>query len=294
MFPLSFSNPWVAGADQARWRAPAWLIAGLGTGLAAGVVVLGGRLGALATEGVRLDARGRVLADALVPELCVFLPLLAVAFAGAALEGRNIVPAGPRFILSFAVNLALGAAAYAAAVGLAGLAGHVTVGHGGLTAAAALGGVALGAGLTLFQSGAEEIYFRGWIQPVLCARWGPWLGLLVTSVVFALLHLIAGPANPIALVNTALAGLVFGLIALRFGGILAPVAAHAAWNWTEGFGLGTDPNPGVGPLGSLVDLDLTGDALWTGGAGGLNASLAVTVVLVTAAAVLVGWRGRSN
>ena len=45
--------------------------------------------------------------------------------------------------------------------------------------------------------------------------------------------------------------------------------------------LGLDPNPGVAPTGSLVDLDLAGPALWSGGTDGMNGSLAATFVLLT-------------
>src|SRR5258708_6682229 len=77
-----------------------------------------------------------------------------------------------------------------------------------------VGALVLGAVLVLVQSVAEEAFFRGWLQPVLCASWGAWAGLLLTAAAFALLHIIAGAHGVLAVVNLFLGGLLFGLLAL--------------------------------------------------------------------------------
>ncbi|MET0246329.1 MAG: CPBP family intramembrane glutamate endopeptidase, partial [Sphingomonas sp.] len=66
----------------------------------------------------------------------------------------------------------------------------------------------------------------------------------------------------------------------RSGGIAAPIAAHFAWNGSEQLIFGLDPNPGVGPFGSVLDLDLAGAARWGGSAEGLNASVGMTIALL--------------
>ncbi|MBP2161048.1 MULTISPECIES: CPBP family intramembrane glutamic endopeptidase [Asticcacaulis] len=144
--------------------------------------------------------------------------------------------------------------------------------------------------LTLLQCVVEEVYFRGWIQPVLTRAFGPVAAIAATSLAFAALHFAAEVAQtPLSLLNVALAGLLFGLLAWRTGGLMAPMVAHCAWNWTESLGLGLFPNPGVDPT-ALVDLDLTGSALWGGSAEGLNASLAVTFVLLAFCVPLALWK----
>jgi membrane protease YdiL (CAAX protease family) len=134
-----------------------------------------------------------------------------------------------------------------------------------------------------FQSTAEEVFFRGWLQPLLCARWGPWFGLATTAALFGALHLIAGVHGPLAVANVFLAGLLFGLLALRSGGILAPLAAHFAWNWTESGLLGLAP----APMDSLFHLRLGGAALWSGGADAMDGSLGPTLVLLVLDACLI-------
>ena len=82
-----------------------------------------------------------------------------------------------------------------------------------------------------------------------------------------------------AFLNLFLAGMFLGLLALRTGGLVAPCAAHFAWNWCESNLFGSDPNPGSGLFGAFFDLDLRGPALWSGGDDTMNGSLATTLVL---------------
>jgi membrane protease YdiL (CAAX protease family) len=130
------------------------------------------------------------------------------------------------------------------------------------------------------QSASEELLFRGWVQPVLVRGWGPAAAILITALAFAALHVAGGARTPLTLVNLMLGGILFGLLAWRSGGLAAPIAAHAGWNWAEAILFGLDPNPGAGGFGAIHDLDLLGTAWWGGSAEGLNASLAMTLTLV--------------
>lgn len=149
--------------------------------------------------------------------------------------------------------------------------------HGGI----ADGGLfALGSLLILLAVLGEELLLRGLLQPVLVRAWGTTAGVLVTSLAFMVIHMVGGWGHPVSLANILLAGIWFGLLALRTGGLAAPVLAHFGYNWAEEMLFGASPNPGVGPFGSIVDVDLVGRAIWGGSAEGLNASLAVSAVLL--------------
>jgi membrane protease YdiL (CAAX protease family) len=130
------------------------------------------------------------------------------------------------------------------------------------------------------QTTIEERFFRGWLQPILCARWGALAGLGVASLIFSIGHSWGHGISPLAFVNDALAGAAFGLMAIRTGGVWASTAAHFMWNFTEANVLGVFPNPGVDPLGSILNIDFQGLGLWTGGAEGLNGALGTTLVLL--------------
>jgi hypothetical protein len=226
--------------------------------------------------------------------LLIFGTMLSVALVFLAREGRLTALLGINPGINLALGFSIGVGALALAAALASLAIELTPG-GSPTSSALL----LGIVVVAFQASVEEVYFRGWLQPRLVAAWGPVAGVLVVAIVFSLLHVSGGVRSPLALLNILLAGSFFGLLALRSGGTALPAGAHFGWNTTEQLGLGLDPNPGTGSFTSLFDLDMSGSALWGGSAEGLNASLAVTIVLLamlvpTAASALLSVRSRPS
>ena len=78
------------------------------------------------------------------------------------------------------------------------------------------------------QAIAEEVFFRGYLMQALGSLVAqPWFGVVVSAVVFALLH---GVQNP-ALFTARLAfGLLAGILVWRTGGLEAPIAAHIVNN----------------------------------------------------------------
>ena len=76
---------------------------------------------------------------------------------------------------------------------------------------AAIGGVILVLIGWVIQGGAEEVLIRGWALPVIGARYKPWLGLLISSLIFVLLHGRNPGLSVIALINLALFGVFTGL-----------------------------------------------------------------------------------
>jgi uncharacterized protein len=78
----------------------------------------------------------------------------------------------------------------------------------------------------------EELAFRGFILPLLVRSMGTVLGIILTTVPFALLH---GPQYAWSwrhLLFIVLAGAVFGLVRLRTGSTAAATVVHAAYNLT--------------------------------------------------------------
>jgi len=78
----------------------------------------------------------------------------------------------------------------------------------------------------------EEMLFRGFLFPLLARSLGPWLGILLTAVPFALLH---GAQNhwawqPVVLIGVA--GVVFGYVRYKTGSTTAAFLMHSAYNAT--------------------------------------------------------------
>jgi membrane protease YdiL (CAAX protease family) len=256
--------------------------------LVGGVALYKG-LGVLTTQ---VAGEAGLALDRLLLFVCTLAPLYAVALGAIRFEGRADITQPSRRALAAVIGLSIGVAGFLAAVGVAGVLGAVRMGADASDWGRRLEGAVIAAVLILFQASGEELFFRGWLQPVLGARWGAWVGLAVTSVLFGGAHAVTGPISVLALVNDILAGAVFGLLALRSGGLWAPILAHWGWNWTEQAVVGLTPNPGVDPLGSLWDLDLVGPGMLSGGADEMNGSIAATVVLVTAMVLVALWRAR--
>jgi membrane protease YdiL (CAAX protease family) len=139
---------------------------------------------------------------------------------------------------------------------------------------------------------SEEVMFRGYpLQTMTRARLA-WVGLVLTSVPFALVHLFNPNVAPgFTFLNTALAGVWLGVAYLRTRSLWLPLGIHWSWNWTMGAILGL-PVSGIetitpAPLFRSVNI---GPDWLTGGAYGIEGGLACTLAL--ALSTLFIWRTR--
>lgn len=285
MYRADHDNPWMAAVSAGRPRLPAWAAALLAMALAAGVV-FGGRVLGSQAAGTILASMAHVSAPwpgvvgSLVFRLIVYAPLALIALGACRVDRRSPWLAGAKPSVAAPFGVLVGAGGFALAVALTALAGDVGTAPAQLSGPAGIAAIASGVVLFALQSTAEELYFRGWLQPLLCVRWGATAGVLVTALLFAGLHLAGGARAPVSLINLFLGGLLFGLLALRTGGLWAPVLAHFAWNWSEAAGAGLEANPDLGPTGSILHLALRGEPIWSGGDDHLNGSIGMTLVLL--------------
>jgi membrane protease YdiL (CAAX protease family) len=179
-------------------------------------------------------------------------------------------------------GLLIGLLMFSASVGLLAIFGYIDLEAGdpqqqGLTA---LGGVLLVFLGWMVQGAAEEAITRGWILPVIGARYKPLLGIVISAIIFATYHSLNPNLNPIAILNLFLSGLFFALFALYEGGLWGVFAIHTAWNWTQGNLFGFEVSGLTSTSGTLFNLMEVGPDAITGGTFGPEGGLAVTVVLV--------------
>jgi len=181
------------------------------------------------------------------------------------------------------------------AVSLAIAALIATVG-GGLQFTASSRGMLVAVAQTLFSAVAlfiiaalaEEALFRGYPLQTLCRAKLGWLGVLMTSLPFAMIHFGNPNIGPFAVANTALAGIWLGIAYLRTRSLWFPLGVHWAWNWALGplFGL---PVSGLNLFSHpvLQGKDL-GPAWLTGGNYGIEGGAACTVALLLSTIFI--WR----
>lgn len=161
-----------------------------------------------------------------------------------------------------------GAGLFAAVIGVMALLGGYRVdGAGAFTDLVVQFGVMAAAAVT------EELLIRGILFRAFEERFGTWIALVASGLIFGLLHL----TNPDATLWGALA------IAIEAGGMLAAafvatrtlwlaIGVHFGWNLAEGGIFGTEVSGSGAPTGVLHGVT-SGPTLLTGGEFGPEASL---------------------
>ncbi len=197
----------------------------------------------------------------------------------------------PGAFMQYGRGLLIGAAMFGGAVGLMALFGFVELAEGNpaQTGLTALGGVLVVALGWVVQGAGEEVLTRGWMLPVLGARTRPWIGIVVVSLFFAVLHGLNPNLSVLALVNLALFGLFAAFYALREGSLWGICALHSVWNWIQGNVFGFEVSGTNAGGGTLLKFVETGPNWFTGGAFGPEGGLAVTLMLLLGIAVLFAW-----
>jgi hypothetical protein len=71
----------------------------------------------------------------------------------------------------------------------------------------------------------EELFFRGWLQPLLSRRLGTFVSVLTTAVAFSFIHF-----DPVGFVARVELGILFGLARVWTGSLWPAMAMHATHN----------------------------------------------------------------
>ncbi|HJP59615.1 MAG TPA: type II CAAX endopeptidase family protein [Gemmatimonadaceae bacterium] len=133
----------------------------------------------------------------------------------------------------------------------------------------------------------EELFIRGFAFAVL-RRAGGWrLALIVTSVVFGLLHAWNPGADAESILAVIVAGFFLGGILLASGSLYAAGAAHFAWNWVMAGALHI-PVSGIPSMDPGYRTVETGPDWLTGGPWGPEGGLAAVAAMFVAIFYLYG------
>jgi membrane protease YdiL (CAAX protease family) len=133
----------------------------------------------------------------------------------------------------------------------------------------------------------EEIFFRGILFRWLEEFGGSFVALVLTSAMFGAAHLLNPNATAVAAFGIAIeAGVLLGGAYMLTRSLWLPIGLHAAWNFTQGEVFDV-PVSGL-PEHGLVQAQLSGPALLSGGGFGLEASI-FAMIIATAAGVWLVW-----
>ncbi len=134
----------------------------------------------------------------------------------------------------------------------------------------------------------EELMFRGYVLQALEERGSKVAAVIVSSLLFAVLHFANPGADPTGLINTALIGALLAAIYLRTRSLWMPIGFHFAWNFLLGY-VYSLPVSGLPIHGMLEITELETESRLTGGSYGPEAGLLTTFAVGIWAAWLI-WR----
>ena len=134
---------------------------------------------------------------------------------------------------------------------------------------------------TFFNNAGEELVYRGYAFVRLASRFGPYLTVVATSGLFALLHLQAGLPWPSVLAGVFTAAVVFGAIFARWRSVPLALGFHVATNIAQdASGLRTSAASLFAPAYPPMALE----------AGTRTLAGIALVNILLAAGILAGWR----
>jgi len=81
--------------------------------------------------------------------------------------------------------------------------------------------------ISLLAGLGEELFFRGWMQGLLTNKFGLWLGIMLTSLIFGLAHYISKEYA----IYAALTGVYLGLIYQVLGNLYIVMVIHAFYDF---------------------------------------------------------------
>ena len=125
----------------------------------------------------------------------------------------------------------------------------------------------------------EEFAFRGYMQYTLTTGLGFWPAALLTSLLFARLHLNNPGENWIGVAEIVLIALFLCIALRRTGNLWFAIGWHMSFDWGESFFYST-PNSGIHATGHMLNASLMGSKWLSGGTVGPEASVFDLVVTI--------------
>lgn len=146
--------------------------------------------------------------------------------------------------------------------------------------------------LVLFVNAAmQELLVHGYLFSLLQNKYSKITALIVTSILFLLLHPGAINAGIIASINVFGAGLIFGLIIIYFDSLFSATVAHTIWNYFGAVWFGLIP---LDNYPTMKLLKVTGDSIFIGDKNGMETSLTVTISIILVIAMILVRKSLRN
>lgn len=143
----------------------------------------------------------------------------------------------------------------------------------------------------MIQGATEEILCRGIVLHALKEKTSLLMAMNVSTIMFILPHwssLFAGEMiyGVIGVINLILISVIFSLLTICFKSIWAACGLHSFWNAILYSVLGLNVSGNGETVTAIFNMQSVGDNIWNGSIYGIEASVATTIVLAFAAALV--------
>lgn len=136
----------------------------------------------------------------------------------------------------------------------------------------------------IFVGWSEELLSRGYHLQTIASGLNLFWGVIISSAVFAFLHLRNPSASWVSTAGIFLAGIYLAYGYVRTRQLWLSIGVHIGWNFFEGVGFGF-PVSGL-DIYPLTRITVHGPEVWTGGAFGPEAGLIVLPALILGAVLI--------
>lgn len=139
----------------------------------------------------------------------------------------------------------------------------------------------------------EEILVRGIIFRIIEEKLGSYIALIISSLLFGILHLANAHSTILSSICITTAGFLFGAIFIYTRNLWCPIALHFAWNFSQSgiYGAITSGNE---KTSSLLEAKIQGETFITGGAFGPEGSIQATVICLAATFIILVLNAKQN
>lgn len=136
------------------------------------------------------------------------------------------------------------------------------------------------AGIMIVIAVMEELIYRIYLLVNLTLSMNKYVALAITSILFTLIHADNSGVTLLGLVNIFLAAVLLGGYYIYRKNVWFPIALHFSWNFALGsiFGSAISGNS----VSSILEIEILGSELLTGGEFGFEGSILTTIMFIIA------------
>ena len=146
--------------------------------------------------------------------------------------------------------------------------------------------------LFIFVAFNEEVLVRGYILGNIMTSLNKFLALIISAIIFALIHGMNPNLSLIAMLNLFIAGLLLGSAYIFTKNLWFPISLHLFWNFLQGpiFGYSVSGNN----MDSLLTIKTIGNTTINGGEFGFEGSILCTIICVISIASIMIYYNRKT